>query len=69
MSALTSQVRDIIAQCTPLSTQSWEALLPLLKIRTIANGDMIVREGQYYDMEIFPLKGIIRCFYETFDGQ
>jgi len=63
------QVRDIIEQCTPLSTQSWEALQPMLITRTVEKGDMIVREGQYYDMEFFLLKGIVRGFYETFDGQ
>lgn len=63
-----SQVREIIQQCTPLSTQSWEALQPLVKIRSVEKGGMIVREGQYYDMEFFVLEGIVRGFYESHDG-
>ena len=63
------QVRNIIEKCTPLSTQSWEALSPLLRLRRIEKGDMIVREGQYYDMEIFVLDGIVRGFYASPDGQ
>lgn len=67
--ALLLKVRDIVAQDKPLSTQSWEALLPLLKVRHLDKGELVVREGQYYEHEIFILEGILRGYYDAYDGQ
>ncbi len=67
--ALLPTLRAIIEQDKTLSTQSWEALVPLVRTRRIGKGDYIVREGQYYDHELFVLDGIVRGYYDAHDGQ
>jgi CRP-like cAMP-binding protein len=62
-------VHGISAQNRSLSPLSWEMLAPLLRLKRLEKGDFVVKEGQYYDHEVFVLSGIIRGYYAAYDGQ
>lgn len=62
------KLRATLESDKPLSTQSWEALMPLVKIRGVDKSGYIAREGQYYEHEFFILEGIVRGYYDSHDG-
>ncbi len=61
--------RNYLTKVFAISDSSWEALKPLLSIKSISKGEYIVKENQSYSNEIFLVSGIIRHYYLGTEGE
>jgi len=52
-----------------LSTEAWADLENIIYISEIKNGDFFVIEGGRATSEAYVIKGIMRGFYRSFDGE
>jgi CRP-like cAMP-binding protein len=57
-----------ISGLAPLSEEAWLDLKEILFISEIGEGDYLVKEGRNMVDEVFVLEGILRAFYDSFEG-